>query len=114
MRKFKLVSYALAHETCVVSFRAGPHSNASFAARAFASSAFAASITKHTPCRLVLRRMKNLDFELFDFGILAGSFTGDLCSSRHAPQSETDAAGYIRSYAANLTKLKVPHVTPPT
>jgi hypothetical protein len=52
--------------------------------------------------------MKNLDFELFDFGILAGSFTGDLCSSRHAPQSETDAAGYIRSYAANLTKLKVP------
>jgi hypothetical protein len=94
-----------------VSFKAGPHSNASFTARAFASSAFVASITKHTPCCFVLRRMKNLDFELVDFGILAGSFTGSpLLKSPRASQKLTAAGEHPLLWAANLTKLKVPQM----
>jgi hypothetical protein len=110
--EIELVGYGSAQETRIVSFKAGPHSNASFTARAFASSAFAASITRHTPCCFVLRRMKNLDFELFGFGTLAGSFTGSplLKSTRASNQKLTPLAN-IRSYGQlNLTKSKIPQI----
>jgi hypothetical protein len=56
--------------------------------------------------------MKNLDFELVDFGILAGSFTGSplLKSTRASNQKLTAAGEHPLLWAANLTKLKVPQM----